>query len=78
MSLGNSGSAAAVHVVDVAKRFQRGERHDSLRDLIPALVRRAGARRPDPGAAGTAGAPAHASDAIALARDEFWAVRDLT
>ncbi|HZF68536.1 MAG TPA: polysaccharide ABC transporter ATP-binding protein [Gemmatirosa sp.] len=73
--------APAIQVLDVAKRFQRGERHDSLRDLIPALVRRAGARRPDPGAAGTAGtagAPAHASDAIALARDEFWAVRDLT
>jgi ABC-type polysaccharide/polyol phosphate transport system ATPase subunit len=54
----------AVLVEGVSKRFTRGERHDSLRDLIPALLRRAR------GSDGPQGA--------ALGRDEFWAVRDLT
>ncbi len=46
----------------VWKRFHRGPAHDSLRDLIPALVRRA---RPE----GTE-APSRAGD--------FWAVRDVS
>ncbi len=31
---------------DVWKKFRRGERHDSLRDLIPSVVRRVTGRRP--------------------------------
>lgn len=46
----------------VWRKFRRGEVHDSLRDLLPALVRRA-ARRP-------------AADQ--LAQGDFWAVRDLS
>ena len=46
----------------VSKKFQRGERHDSFRDFIPALVRRTFAPRP----------------ADALADQEFWAVRDVS
>jgi ABC-type polysaccharide/polyol phosphate transport system ATPase subunit len=46
----------------VWKKFRRGERHDSLRDLIPALGR-ALARRP------------RASE---LKRQEFWALRDVS
>jgi ABC-type polysaccharide/polyol phosphate transport system ATPase subunit len=45
------------------KKFRRGEVHDSLRDLIPALARRAAAR---------------ARSADDLRRDEFWAVRDVS
>ena len=47
----------------VWKKFSSGERHDSLRDLIPALVRRAvkGAPPPD-----------------ALTAREFWAVKDVS
>jgi lipopolysaccharide transport system ATP-binding protein len=51
----------AVIVDGVWKKFRRGERHDSLRDLIPSLVRRTVAR----------------DQAGRLAADEFWAVRDL-
>lgn len=47
----------------VSKKFRRGERHDSLRDLIPALV------------LGLASGP-KASDQ--LAPQEFWAVRDVS
>ena len=47
----------------VSKKFRRGERHDSLRDLVPSLVRRA-MRRP--------------IDRTALADQEFWAVRDMS
>jgi lipopolysaccharide transport system ATP-binding protein len=36
-----AGPAPAVVFEAVWKKFQRGERHDCLRDLIPALVRRA-------------------------------------
>jgi lipopolysaccharide transport system ATP-binding protein len=46
----------------VFKKFRRGERHDSLRDLVPALtrrlVRREGAQRPD--------------------RRDFWALQDVS
>jgi lipopolysaccharide transport system ATP-binding protein len=45
----------------VWKKFRRGERHDSLRDLIPAMVRR-GLRRSRP------------ED---LATEEFWALQDI-
>jgi lipopolysaccharide transport system ATP-binding protein len=47
----------------VWKKFRRGERHSSLRDLIPSLVKRAGRRR---GAADLADA------------EEFWALRDVS
>ncbi|HEX3927686.1 MAG TPA: ABC transporter ATP-binding protein [Gemmatimonadales bacterium] len=47
----------------VWKRFHRGPAHDSLRDLLPALVRRA---RPGGGAEETLGS------------GDFWAVRDLS
>jgi len=30
----------AIRFTDVSKRFRRGEKHDSLRDLIPSIVRR--------------------------------------
>ncbi|MFL5617270.1 MAG: ABC transporter ATP-binding protein [Gemmatimonadaceae bacterium] len=60
----STSASPAILVDGVAKRFQRGERHDSLRDLIPALLRRAGRRGEAPGVA-------------SLGRDEFWAVRDL-
>ena len=46
----------------VWKKFRRGERHDSLRDLIPSLARRA-FRRHDP---------------LDLERDEFWILRDVS
>jgi lipopolysaccharide transport system ATP-binding protein len=47
----------------VSKKFRRGERHDSLRDLVPSLVRRAMRRTPD---------------RTALADQEFWAVKDMS
>ena len=47
----------------VWKKFRRGEHHDSLRDLIPALFRRA---------TGRAGSRAD------LAEAEFWAVKDVS
>ena len=47
----------------VSKKFRRGEVHDSLRDLIPAMARRLAGR--------TRLAPE-------LERDEFWAVRDVS
>jgi lipopolysaccharide transport system ATP-binding protein len=46
----------------VYKRFRKGQLHDSLRDLIPALARRLVGRRDD--------AP--------LSQREFWAVRDVS
>ena len=47
----------------VWKKFHRGELHDSLRDLIPALARRLVGRRPD---------------LSSLQEGDFWAVRDLS
>jgi lipopolysaccharide transport system ATP-binding protein len=47
----------------VSKKFRRGERHDSLRDLVPSLVRRAMRRTPD---------------RTTLSDQEFWAVRDMS
>ncbi len=54
-------ASPAVHADGVSKMFHRGERHDSLRDLIPALLRRGGR-----GAA-----------AGALRANDFWAVDDV-
>jgi ABC-type polysaccharide/polyol phosphate transport system ATPase subunit len=54
-------NAHAVEVRALSKRFRRGERADSLRDLLPALahrVRRAHAERPN-------------------GADEFWALKDV-
>ena len=62
------GAQAAIRADGVAKRFQRGERHDSLRDLIPALVGGLRGKRKEKAAA----------DAERLRRDEFWAVKDLS
>ena len=53
---------SAVKVSGVWKKFRRGERQDSLRDLVPALIARGlGRRAPDE-----------------LAGQEFWALRDLS
>ena len=54
---------SAVIFEGVWKKFRRGERHDSLRDLVPALVKRALPRRAGP---------------QALADQEFWAVQDVS
>lgn len=56
-------SAPRIEFDGVWKKFASGERHDSLRDLIPSLVRRA-----------FKGAPP--SDA--LTAREFWAVQDVS
>ena len=53
-------------VEGVWKKFRRGELHDSLRDLIPALARRA-LGRPS----------ANVADANGLTGKEFWALRDI-
>lgn len=54
--------SAGVTFDGVWKKFQRGERHDSLRDLIPAMTRRwLGRERP-----------------LELAAQEFWALRDVS
>ncbi len=52
-----------IQVEHVSKRFRRGERHDSLRDLVPALARRL-----------RGGAP----PADRLAANDFWAVDDVS
>lgn len=53
---------ATISFDGVWKKFRRGERHDSLRDLLPSLVRRAAGRARGAG----------------LEEDEFWAVRDVS
>ena len=58
-----SGTRHGIVVEGVWKKFRRGEQHDSLRDLLPALVRRA--FRPEP-------------SGDALAKDWFWALRELS
>lgn len=56
-------SHAPITFEGVWKKFQRGERHDSLRDLVPAVARRMlGRGRPAP----------------ELSETEFWAVRDVS
>jgi lipopolysaccharide transport system ATP-binding protein len=52
----------AVSVECVSKTFRRGERHDSLRDLVPSLFRRLGAGQA----------------AQSLSREDFWGIRDLS
>ena len=53
---------ATVSIEGVWKKFRRGERHDSLRDLLPSLMSRIGRRSTDQ----------------PLAREEFWALRDVS
>jgi len=55
-------TSIALRMEHVFKKFQRGERHDSLRDLIPALARRAMSK--------VGGVPE-------LEEQEFWALRDI-
>ena len=57
-------SDAAVLFNEVWKRFRRGERHDSLRDLIPSAIGRALGR--------------HQGEAAELGGKEFWAVHDVS
>jgi lipopolysaccharide transport system ATP-binding protein len=52
----------SMRVDHVFKRFRRGERHDSLRDLIPSLVKRAVRRDRE----------------RALAPEEFWVLNDIS
>jgi lipopolysaccharide transport system ATP-binding protein len=49
-----------VEVRDLWKKFRRGELHDSLRDLVPALARRLVGRAPQQ---------------VALGKGDFWALR---
>jgi len=53
----------ALELRGVYKKFRRGERHDSLRDLLPALARRA--------VRGVTGA-------ATLKEQEFWALEDIS
>jgi len=54
----------SVHFEHVWKKFRRGERHNSIRDLIPSLARRlVGSRNPGELDGGTS---------------EFWAIKDLS
>ncbi len=55
-------SDIALRMDHVYKRFSRGERHDSLRDLIPAMTRRLLRRGSRP---------------VALKEQEFWALQDI-
>jgi lipopolysaccharide transport system ATP-binding protein len=55
-------SDVAVSLEGVYKKFRKGEMYDTLRDLVPALLRRA-VRGPAPGE---------------LTAREFWAVRDVS
>src|SRR5499427_6753487 len=54
-------SDVALRMHQVFKKFARGERHDSLRDLIPALAK----RLVSPGRA------------LQLSKEEFWALNDV-
>ena len=56
-------SELALTVEGVSKKFRRGELYDSLRDLVPALTGRLLGRRP------------RGDD---LAKQEFWALRDVS
>ena len=55
-------SDAAIIFDGVSKKFRRGERHDSLRDLLPAMVK--GCFRP--------------RDEAELESQEFWALKDVS
>ncbi|HMA03926.1 MAG TPA: ATP-binding cassette domain-containing protein, partial [Gemmatimonadaceae bacterium] len=56
-------SDVAIQMDAVWKKFHRGERHDSLRDLIPAAARRL---------------LKGAQPAGELGKDDFWALRDVS
>src|SRR3990172_6944049 len=56
-------SDIAIEVCNVWKKFRRGELHDSLRDLIPAVAKR------------LAGYRAGRSD---LGKGDFWALKDIS
>jgi ABC-type polysaccharide/polyol phosphate transport system ATPase subunit len=56
-------SLLALRIERVFKKFRRGERHDSLRDLIPSLARRV---------------PGGAAASLQLGGREFWALRDVS
>jgi len=56
-------SDVVLEVLDLWKRFHRGEYYDSLRDWVPALVGRLVGRRPRPDA---------------LGRSEFWALQGVS
>lgn len=55
--------AAGIRFDRIWKKFRRGEHHDSLRDLVPALARRMLGRK---------------SPAKAVSHGEFWAVEDVS
>lgn len=59
----SAAGGGRIVVEGVWKKFRRGERHDSLRDLIPSVVRRALGARPDPSV---------------LKSNDFWALKDVT
>jgi lipopolysaccharide transport system ATP-binding protein len=52
-----------IAVEGVWKKFHRGELHDSLRDLVPAMAKRLSKRRPS---------------RDSLEEDEFWALKDVS
>ncbi len=56
-------SDVALRMDRVYKKFSRGEKHDTLRDLIPALTRRALRRVARP---------------FELKKEEFWALQDIS
>lgn len=56
-------SEVAIQVEHVWKKFRKGELHDSLRDLIPAIAKRLIGRRPNHNA---------------LASNDFWALQDIS
>src|SRR4051794_11579166 len=57
-----SDMAPAILFDHVWKKFRQGERHDSLRDLIPGVARRLFAKPPPEG----------------LKSEEFWALQDVS
>ncbi len=56
-------SNVALRADHVYKKFKKGERHDSLRDLIPALAK---------------GAVRRVAQPFELKREEFWALHDIS
>jgi ABC-type polysaccharide/polyol phosphate transport system ATPase subunit len=58
----NTASGSALEFRNISKKFRRGEGHDSLRDLLPWLFRKA----------------FKTNDANSLKDAEFWALRDVS
>ena len=52
----------AIEVVDVWKKFHRGEVHDSLRDLVPSMAKHFFGMAPKP---------------MQLQQGDFWALREI-